>query len=94
MFKTIKFKNISYILKLNPKNWHSDQLIYAYWLQEKEVYQCTYNNIKKWDICIDIWANIWMYTKMPVTFQLKFVIFFIQYYDQYYQQILNQNGLI
>jgi len=62
LFKIIKYKDLSYYIKLDPANWYVDKHIYAYGIYEKEIYKLMYDNVKKWDICLDIWANIWIYT--------------------------------
>ncbi len=62
MFKIMKYKNIKYYLKIDPKNWYVDNQIRVYWIYEKDTFRTMYKNVKKWDICIDVWANIWLFT--------------------------------
>lgn len=61
-FKKIKISNIKFYLKINPNNWFIDKEIFIYNIYEKSIYLLMKNIIKKWDVCVDIWANIGMYT--------------------------------
>ena len=89
IFKEIKYKNIKYFLKISPKNGHIDNEIYLYGIYEKDTYEFMYNTVKKWDICVDVWANIWVFTNfLPQLVWEKWKVFWFEPIKRVYQQNL------
>lgn len=48
--------------KSDLSNSYMTKIIYMRWYYEKKTSKYIINNLKKWDIFLDVWANLWYYS--------------------------------